>query len=126
MNIYNITDVNSLITDRKIVHGSLKPSYFHLNECNVFRNISQTHWRWLYFRVLCFELMDFNKNFFLTKTCWLHCSVDSKNVLFGLSDINNIFSLHRYSPITLDNKNYERRQIQCHNSYIGIYQDLHS
>ena len=55
MNAYNITDIHSLISNRKIMQGSLEPVFFV--HCKTFCNTSQTQWIWFYFRALCFELM---------------------------------------------------------------------
>ena len=59
MSIYSITDINGLIINRKIVHLSIQFGFFHVFNCKTFWTVSQVQWRWLYFKVVWFELMDF-------------------------------------------------------------------
>ena len=59
MNICNISGINSLRTDRKIIHLSIQFSVFHVTDCKGFWIISQEQLIWFSIRPLSFELIHF-------------------------------------------------------------------
>ena len=73
---FYITDIDSLITNRKLVHESFYPSFF-----SCFHHIFSKQYIWFYFEVFCFELM-YIYTISIQKKSWMQSSGGSTKFSF--------------------------------------------
>ena len=80
MNIFNITGINGIIAERKIVHVLLKPCFFMLSAVKSFEVLPKLN-RSALFKNILLQMDRFTQHWH-AKSCWMHCCVDSNKIFF--------------------------------------------
>ena len=80
VNIFNITGINDIIADRKIVHVLLKPCFFMLSAVKSFEVLPKLN-RSALFKNILLQMDRFTQHWH-AKSCWMHCCVDSNKIFF--------------------------------------------
>ena len=80
VNIFNITGINDIIADRKIVHVLLKPCFFMLLAVKSFEVFPKLN-RYGLFKNILLQMDRFTHHCH-TKSCWMHCCIDSNKIFF--------------------------------------------